>query len=206
METEKIDSSCLNLEEKETLRKYVDEVLPKGGGIAAPSLEAQFFQLFLEGYTSAEIQRLNPQYPLGMILHAQVRYEWDRKKEEYAVQLQQRIMEKLMKTQLESVNFVSDLLAASHKRYGEKVKRYIQTGDEKLLDGIEIASLMSYGKAIDTLYKLTGQDKDRAPKTPAGQAPANVIDAQAVTVGRIGPGTAKTIIRRALAAAAKEKK
>ena len=198
MEREKIEGSCLSEADRGVLAVYVDSVLPKGGGVAAPSLEAQWFQLFLEGYTASEIQRLNPQYPLGMVLHAQVKYGWDARKDDYAVQLQQRVMEKLMRTQLEAVNFVSDLIAASHKRYGEKVKRYIQTGDEKLLDGVEIASLGSYRGAIETLHKLTGQDKERAakPGAPAG----SVIDGQATVVGRVSPGTARTIIRRALAA------
>lgn len=123
------------------------------------SLQAKLFELFLNGKSTEEILRMNPALGLGEIVQARISGEWDKRLEDYRNSLLDNTMRRVQQSTLESVTFVCDLLAATNKLEGDKIKKYLLTGDDRELGNIRIDSLAGYGRAIDTLQKLTGQDK-----------------------------------------------
>ena len=150
---------------------------------------AKFFELFLHGTGDcAEICRLNESlYPLGMILEARVGFGWDRRRDEYLSSLYSGIADRARQAQLESVGLVSDMMAATAKLHGDKVKKYLQTGDEELIKDLPIKSMSGYKTLIELLLKLTGQDKG-----PAGTK-VNVMSSGPAVVGVVEAAEAKTI-------------
>lgn len=127
------------------------------------------FELYLNGSTCDEIVKINNnQFTLGQVLEVRVRDSWDDKREKHLSDLYGGIREKVKQTQMEAVAFTSDLLAAAHKQYGQKLKRYLQSGDEKDLGTLSLSGLQSYQKAVDILMKLTGQDKKEAAAKISG--------------------------------------
>jgi hypothetical protein len=136
------------------------EYAASGGLPLAPASAAQFFNLFLNGSNAHEIQRLNKPFKLGQILDAQVRYKWSEKRDKYAMDLQDRVVEQARTAQLETTDLMANMLKAANKQHGDKLKKYIQSGDEKDLDGVlNIESLQSLLKIVDGLLKITGQDR-----------------------------------------------
>jgi hypothetical protein len=125
----------------------------------APSVQAQLYELFLNGYDADAIQKLNPNFNLGMIVRARVDGLWDERKAAHVTGLLDGVRERVQTIQMESVHFMANLLAAAHKLHGDKLKRYLQTGDESVLGDISIKSLDGYRKAAELLLKLTGQDQ-----------------------------------------------
>jgi hypothetical protein len=131
-----------------------------GGQTLTPEAAARFFELYLNGSDCKEIQRLNRAFPLGMILDAKVRFKWTEKRDSYSVELQSRILDKVRKAQLETTELITDLLVATKKRYGDKLKKYIQTGNDQDLDNVlNIDSLKELLKVSEGLLKITGQDR-----------------------------------------------
>jgi len=66
--------------------------------------------------------------------------------------------------------FSADLLAAANKQFGDKLKRFIQTGDESELGkDLSVNSLKQYKDAVDLMMKLTGQDKESKVKVTGEQ-------------------------------------
>ena len=124
----------------------------------SPSLEAQLFSLFLNGQDCVKIAQMNPGITLGQIVRARVEGQWDVKRWEHTESLLKDARNRLQQTTLESVDFVASQIAAAHKLYGEKVKRYLQTGNEEDLGGFSIHGWKNYNEAIELLKKLTGQD------------------------------------------------
>ncbi len=124
----------------------------------SPTLEAQLFSLFLNGQDCVKIAQMNPGITLGQIVRARVESQWDLKRFEHVEALLKDARDRLQQTTLESVDFVAAQIAAAHKLYGEKVKRYLQTGNEKDLGGFSIHGWKAYNDAIELLKKLTGQD------------------------------------------------
>ena len=117
------------------------------------------FQLFLEGYSCSEIAKQNPPFNEIDLLYCRKKYNWDIEKDKYAMELQQRVREKLMKTKLESLEFLSNTLAASHKYHNAQLLKYIQSGKEEDKPENLISGTTSYKAIIETIAKLTGEDR-----------------------------------------------
>lgn len=125
----------------------------------SPDTQAKFFSLFLNGTSCEEIARLNKGVSLGNIVRARVEGKWDLKRAEHIEHLLLTTRERLQQISLESVEFVSNMLAAAHKLYGDKFKQFLQTGQEADLGPFSIHGLKAYKEAIELLKTITGQDK-----------------------------------------------
>jgi len=159
------DKALERLSERERIA-YNDWQENKNKPPLAPSLSAKLYNLFLNGYDCHEIVRLNEGlYSLGMVLEARVRDGWDQRRHDYLESLFSSVEDKAKQTQAESVMFLTDLMAATHKHYGDKLKKYIQSGDINDLGDMRLDSPGAYKKVVEMFLKLTGQDG-------GGQAPA----------------------------------
>lgn len=126
-----------------------------------PKMQAKMYSLFISGKTCTEIQELHPEYSLGRVVHARVIGEWDEKYQKYLSDLLDTTSKRVMQVTLESANFISDLLTAANKLHGERIKKFLKSGDSKDLDGLEISSIRGYKDAIELLKALTGQDQQK---------------------------------------------
>lgn len=154
---EKLKNPYLSEEEKEKLRDYVES----GGVGLAPKTAASFFELYLNGSSVQEIHKLNPAFPYGAILRARVEYDWDEQKDKYIRNLQSGVFERMVHTQLEAVSFLASVMSVTHKKYGDAFKKYLQTGDESELKGFDVGSIRSYKDVIESLLKISGQEKKK---------------------------------------------
>lgn len=125
----------------------------------APSLNAKLFNLFLQGKTCEEIRRLNEALTLGDIVAARLAGKWDERRDEHLDRLLNETSLRVQQVTMETADFVCDLLAAANKEHGDRLRRYIQTGDPKELGDFKIDSLQGLGKAIEMLQALTGQSR-----------------------------------------------
>ena len=130
----------------------------------SPATAAKLFGLFVHGISCQEIVNINtPAFCIEQVLEARVRDGWDEKRRSYTDDLYAGVLNNVRQVQVESIQFVSDMLAAAHKHHGNKLRRYLQNGDEKELDGMSVDSFRTYKSVAETLLKLTGQDKDKTP-------------------------------------------
>lgn len=153
----KSEVESLSQEEREAYEGY------KGPALA-PSVQATLFELYLRGEPLAGIQKVNKNFTLGMIAKAKVEGLWNARRAAYTAELYDSVVERVKLAQTEAAVFAADLLAVAHKQFGLKLKRYIQTGDEKELGDLSIKSLEGYRKAIDLLLRITGQDQKQTVK------------------------------------------
>jgi hypothetical protein len=122
-------------------------------------LNAGLFALFLAGKDTGEIHRLNPALSLGQIVEARISGNWDARRDEYLDKLLTETATNVQRASLEAATFISDLLTVANKEHGDKLKRYLQTGNPKELGDFKIDNLTQLKVAIETLQKLTGADK-----------------------------------------------
>jgi vacuolar-type H+-ATPase subunit C/Vma6 len=126
----------------------------------APKTSAEFLALFLNGYTTEEIQKLNPGFKLGIIVHARIEHEWDRHKQEYVDTLLTQTRETVQKTQLEAIRFASDGMTVYHRVLGAAFKKFLQSGKEEDLGkaNLDTMNIKTYREYVTLLRELTGQD------------------------------------------------
>lgn len=131
----------------------------EGAKPIAPSLAAQMMALFLEGYSCAEIAKQNKGLNEIDILVCRKKYSWDEEKERYSKDLMKQIREKLAKQKLESLEFLTNMMAITHKEHKEKALRYLQTGKEEDKPDSWAKSPKAYKEIIEAIQKLTGEDR-----------------------------------------------
>lgn len=127
----------------------------------APSLNAKLFNLYLLGKTCEEIRRLNPTLQLGEIVAARIAGRWDERRDDHLDQLLSATTQRVQQTTLETADFVCDILAVANREHGDNLRRYLQSGEPTELGDFRITSLTTLKIAIETLQKLTGQDKQQ---------------------------------------------
>lgn len=160
-----------------------------------------FFQLFLNGSDVREIHRLNPAFPIEAIHYARVYGNWDEEKERYIRAMQESIKDQLVKANLETVSLLTNMLAVANKQNGDKLKKFLQTGNEKDLAGaFSIDSIHQLLKVLEGLQKAVGMDK---PQDASVINHIHVAGAQAQVAVISPPAAAKSL---AEAAAEKRKK
>jgi hypothetical protein len=131
----------------------------------------QMFRLFHRGQTTREIQKLFPQYSWAKIVAARVLFKWDERKDTEVANLKVEVPAKVETTHLETQEFLSNLLHASHKKFNDALKRYIATGDAKILEesGVPLpSSLKELSALIDMYMKISGTDSKKVDVRVAG--------------------------------------
>lgn len=147
----------LTYREEAALRMHMQAQEPA----LSTSMQAQLFELYLNGNSCEQIAKLNKSIRLGAIVRACQEGDWYQKKTSYMNQLLEDVRSRVEQVQCESLYFASSLLAAAHKMYGTKIQRYLQTGDEKELGELGIYTLRQYKEVVDLLLKMTGQDNNK---------------------------------------------
>jgi hypothetical protein len=147
----------------------------------AITIQAQFFELFVNGNSCEEIHRLNSNFPFGAIVRARIEGLWDQRKDDMLASALDAVRARVEQTQVAAVHFNADLLAAAHKQFGDRLKKYMQTGDENVLGDVKIETLKQYRDAIEMWLKVTGQD---SKKTITLQTPQDVASNVGAKVDR----------------------
>lgn len=125
----------------------------------APSLSSQLLNLFLEGYSCAEIAKNNKPFSEMDILVCRKKYKWDDEKDKYAFDLAKQVREKLIKQKLESLEFLTNVLSVTHKKHKDQMIKYLQTGKEEDMPENWASSPTTYKSILETIQKITGEDR-----------------------------------------------
>jgi hypothetical protein len=159
----------------------------------SPDFSARLYDLYLRGIPCDEIARLNKGLEIGQVLKARVDGLWDHEREVYTNKLLLESGDLLRQTAAESLNFLSLVLAVAHKEQGERLKKYLATGDPKELGNFTINNMAAYQRIIQTIAQLVGADQKKTVthKFPgqAGQQAPNEAPAESdEDMGLLGNG------------------
>lgn len=163
----------------------------------SPTLAAQMYNLFLEGYTCSDIAKLNKGFTEGDILYCRQKYNWDQQRDEYAQQLTMQVQQKMMKQKLESVEYLTNMLSVIHKEHKEVMLKFLQTGN--IDDLPKIGSLKTYKDILEALAKVTGEDSVKKVKFEGKVQHDGTVKTEAQSAIVISPEL-QTKLLRALAA------
>jgi hypothetical protein len=125
------------------------------------SVALKLYELFLNFYSLDEIHRINgKKFPLGQIVDARVRFEWDKRRKEQLDSMYSTIEQKVVKVKNEAIVHLTDLLSAAHKIWGDKIRIFLQDGDPTVLGDLNIVSFKNYKELVSLLKEMT--DKKEA--------------------------------------------
>ncbi len=161
----------------------------------AESVADGMFQLYVQGRTLKEIFKLNPQYGFGQIVYAAAERNWDAQRQQRRAEAMDRAKERASGALADSVELVSDMLAAETKLHADNLARFLQTGDkDQLGSALSMTTIRNLKELSDLLLKLTGQENkktvtgtvrvEHSTAPPVGSAP--------VAEGTSGPNPLRT--------------
>ena len=136
-----------------------DKALRSGRAPLAPTFNQKLYDLYLRGFSSADIVTANPGLDLGAVVRARVDGDWDARRDRYTGELLTDSAASLRQTAAESLNFLSLILAVAHKEHGEKLRKYLVSGDPADLGDFKIESFKGYKLIIDTIAQLIGANQ-----------------------------------------------
>lgn len=148
----------LSERELEALKKFREDRQYSKDYPLSPIAQAKLFELYLNGKSCEEIQKLNTGFSLGQVVDSFVEGKWEQRRKNHINRLLSRVKERVVQVQSEAVEFMADMMSAAHKLHGEKLKKYLQSGNEADLGEMSINSLDKYRKAAEIILKLTGQN------------------------------------------------
>lgn len=167
----------LDEEELKMLTAWIDQGKP---GLSRVRAE-RFGEIYLLGYSCQEIHRMFPEYPLESLLFARAQYDWDTLRERYRKTVQDNTLEKAVIARLESVKFLSELIAATHVKWRKEIMTYLMNPDKEKAPDCLPKSVMGYGQVINILQTLTQPPAQRGAGG-ANQAPVGAVPLVSVTV------------------------
>ncbi len=134
--------------------------------------QEEMFRLFQRGSTCEEIRRLFPHFSLGQVVAARVMWNWDERKGHEVKTLKEEVPAKVETAQLETVDFLANLLHATNKKWSDALRKYIATGDQTHLDaaGVPLPKTMKELRDLTELYmKAAGTDSKKVEVKHSGQ-------------------------------------
>jgi hypothetical protein len=134
--------------------------------------QEECYQLYQRGKSCEEIRRLFPHFSLGQIVAARVMWAWDERKGYEIKTLQTEVPAKVETAQLETQEFLANLLHATHKKFNDALSKYIATGDSSHLDAasIPLPKTMKELRDLTELYmKVSGTDSKKVEVKHTGQ-------------------------------------
>ena len=158
------DWSDMSPEEYSALLKFKEEGAP-GASRIPDQMVFKWHNLYLIGKSYAEIAS-QTKSDIVQILYISDRHKWPVKKDEYFRSIADTLQSRIMNTRMEGLNFLTDVMNMYHKTMGTKIKKYLETNDEKILESVDIKSLDKYFKTIEVVDKLVfKKDEDDPRKT-----------------------------------------
>lgn len=158
MSYDKLSKHYIHLNEREisSFKEWQDSNEPE----LPPGTIARFYGLFLNGNDCSDIVRLNPGVTLGQVVHARLSGEWDDRKEKYLNELLVKTEKRHLQVSMETIAFISDLLAVNVDRYNAKIKKYWSSQNEADLGDMAI-SLKQIKEMAELHQKLAGTNNHK---------------------------------------------
>lgn len=150
----RVVESGLSHREEAALRQHLKANEPP----LSPTLQAELFELYLSGMSCEDIVKHNKGLRLGAIVRAAEEGQWYEKRQEYVTRLLAGVRERAQQATAASVSFLSQALAMMEKKYGTKIARFLQTGNEDDLGDLKDWGLHQYKQLMELFLKVTGQD------------------------------------------------
>ena len=169
----KEDAPTFTDEELEILNKY----LLKKEKLLSPTTSTKLLDLYYEGHSIEHINELFPQWSVGALLSARHTYEWDKQKEKYIQDMMDQFRGRLVKSKLESVNYLMSQLTLTHKEFAKEMDAYIKDPSEENLPKMRIKGNREYREMMKALQEALALG-DKQPAAGGGQVLVNVNAAE----------------------------
>lgn len=159
----------MTVEEKKVLQEFISNGCP--GLLRVQQSDIfKWFELYMAGKTYAEIATITKSKK-DLIMYISHKSTWMDKRLKHYEDISLSILDKVKKAKLENANTLITMMNALGKYFSSKYDRFLSTGDQSIIEGIDTKMSSQYFKAIELLSKLMNPDDDPDTKKNIAQSP-----------------------------------
>jgi len=125
------------------------------------------YEMYLLGYSFEEIQKNYAQYSLGRIILTAALNSWTRDREKLAGSIMDRIKARIVRSTVEQVEYLSNMLAVANMESKDEVDKYLADPKSNPAPTMRIKSFKEYKDVVETLAKVT--DFIRSTSLPSAE-------------------------------------
>jgi hypothetical protein len=164
-----------NLKESETYGLTADQIKEaekylkknKLSSILNKQEAAPLYEMFILGYSFEDIHSNFKNIPVARIILTAAVYGWVKDRETLANSIYDRVKTRMIKSTVEQVEFLTDLIAISTKENTEAIKKYLQDPVNNKPPEMRIESLKDYKQVVEMLASIANSMKSSAAKANA---------------------------------------
>lgn len=145
-----------------------------------PQEAVPLYEMFIIGYSFEEIQKHYSQFPLGRIIVTAASNNWIKDRETLANSIYDRVRARLIKSTVEQVEFLTDLISVSATESSEEVRKYLVDPANNKKPEMRIESLKDYKQVVDMLASIASSMKNSVPPKPTEELGKRQIPAKKV--------------------------
>lgn len=173
----------LSEEEIKLATKYLRK--NKTAGALTDLDAAKLYEMYLLGDSISKIAQQFPQYPIGQIALTASLRGWVKDRDRMMHTLQDRVRAKVVKSVLDQVDFLTQMMAVANAEHLEAMIKYVQDPLNNPKPPLRVTNIKEYKDVAETLYKIVagatgggvGKDKQKSPMFDALTAkPNNQLD------------------------------
>lgn len=157
----------LTQEEIDLAEKYLRR--HKTAGALRDHDAMMLYELFMIGTSFKDMSLQYPQFELSQIILTAALRKWPMDRDRMMSSLKDRVKAKVVKSVVESVDFLTSMLSVATAEHVEQMKRYIMDPDKNAKPSLRIQSIKEYKEILESLQKLVegaGNNNPRKQSSP----------------------------------------
>jgi hypothetical protein len=155
-----LTSEEIQLAEKH-LRRY------KTAGALPDSEAFILYEMFMIGTSFADMHLQYPQYPLPQIILTASLRKWPMDRERMMSSLKDRVRAKVVKSVVESVDFLTSMISVANAEHLEEMRLYVTDPKKNKKPQLRIESIKEYKEILETLQKMVDGANNPKQKSSA---------------------------------------
>lgn len=132
---------------------------------------AKLYEMYLLGDSISKIAQQFPQFPIGQIALTASLRGWAKDRDRMMHTLQDRVRAKVVKSVLDQVDFLTQMMAVANAEHLEAMVKYVQDPINNPKPPLRVTNIKEYKDVAETLYKIVagatgggvGKDKQKSP-------------------------------------------
>lgn len=152
----------LSFDQIKEAEKYLRQ--HKTAGAISKQEAIPVYELFLLGYSLEDLNRRFPQHPVGKLALTAALNNWCKDKEKLANSVYDRIKARIIRSTVEQVEFLTDMVSVSAVENTEEMRKYLNDPSKTPPPQMRIKNIKEYQQVIEMLAKVT--DSVRALSNP----------------------------------------
>jgi hypothetical protein len=130
--------------------------------MADDGMYVKMMNLYLDGKSYRQVSQI-VRIDKTLIMFLSDKFGWYMMRREYLHELEMRQRQDLIESKIEDKDMLLQFMHMWRKRFGSSINKYLQTGDERWANEIDLKAFDRYLKTVDMLHKLSHDGKIDKP-------------------------------------------